>query len=59
MILTSLCYTCRFEPAVGPPAAITKIIKSKLEGAWKSWKDVDDNVKKMWYEQFEVMYFKH
>ena len=44
---------------MGPPAAITKIIKFKLEGAWKSWKDVDGIVKEMWYKQFEVIHFKH
>ncbi|KAK7277802.1 hypothetical protein RJT34_22819 [Clitoria ternatea] len=46
-----------FQPSDGGIArAITKIIKSKFEGPWPTWRKVDPNVKNLWFTKFEKSY---
>ena len=49
--------TYRFDPAVGPPAAITSIIKAKFEGAWRNFGEVDEDVQKLWFAEFGVIIY--
>ena len=45
----------RFVPAKGPADVISGIFKQKFEGAWPTWKAVDESVRDRWFEEFQVV----
>ncbi|XP_020207718.1 uncharacterized protein LOC109792697 [Cajanus cajan] len=45
-----------FVLAKGPADVISGIFKQKFEGAWPTWKAVDESVRDMWFGEFQKEY---